>query len=51
VALRLARAGYYSGDPERVLKAPVDIVLAALHFEAFKHEYERTYYALNTERS
>ena len=47
VALRLARQGYYGGDPERVLKAPSDMVLAAAEYEGFLHDYEIAYYDLN----
>ena len=47
VALRLARQGYYGGDPERVLKAPSDMVLAAADYEGFLADYEMAYYELN----
>jgi hypothetical protein len=47
VALRLAKAGYYGGDPAAVLEARVDLVLAALQYEAFTDEYERSAMELN----
>jgi hypothetical protein len=47
VALRLARQGYYGGDPERVLQAPSDMVLAAAEYEGFLSDYETAYYDLN----
>ena len=47
VALKLARQGYYGGDPERVLKAPTDMVLAAAEYEGFLADYEMAYYELN----
>lgn len=47
MALRLAKAGYYGGDPGRVKMAPVDDVLNALAYESFVGEYEAVEYELN----
>lgn len=47
VALRLARAGYFSGDPMQVLNAPVDVVQDAIAFEAFETDYKTEYSLLN----
>ncbi|MGO8695999.1 MAG: hypothetical protein ACLQMF_20235 [Rectinemataceae bacterium] len=47
IALRLAKAGYYGGDPERALEARVDHVLAAIEFERFVADYELVNYELN----
>lgn len=47
MALRLAAAGYYGGDVERVLAARGDLVLAALQYEVFKGEYEDVFVELN----
>lgn len=49
VAYRLARAGYWSGDPERVLKARVDLVLEAVEYENFMNDYSETEYEINKE--
>lgn len=49
VALRLAKAGYAGGDPERVLKMRADTVIAAIQYEAFINDYERAYIELNRE--
>lgn len=49
VALRLAKAGYAGGDPERVLKMRADLVLAALQYESFINDYERAYVEINRE--
>ena len=49
IALRLAKAGYTGGDPERVLKMRSDIVIAAIQYEAFINDYERAYIELNRE--
>jgi hypothetical protein len=40
VALKLARAGYWGGDPGAVLRAPLDEVMAAVEYEDFCQEYE-----------
>jgi hypothetical protein len=47
VALRLAKAGYWQGDPGIILKAPSDLVLAALQYENFVSDYERAAFELN----
>jgi len=49
VALRLAKAGYAGGDPERVLSMRADIVIAALQYEAFIDDYERAFIDINKE--
>lgn len=50
IALRLARAGYCGGDPEKVLRMRADTVLAMLAYEKFKDDYERAYIDLNREK-
>lgn len=47
VALRLAKGGYWQGDPGLVLKAPSDLVLAALQYENFVSDFERATIDLN----
>jgi hypothetical protein len=47
VALRLARGGWFSGDPGRVKEAPVCDVLNALAYEGFVSEYEAVEYEMN----
>lgn len=47
VALRLARAGYGGGDPEMILKMRADLVVAAIQYEEFNSDYERTHVELN----
>jgi hypothetical protein len=49
IALRLAKAGWWQGDPGKVLKAPSDEVMAAFQYENFLSEYERMTYELNKE--
>ena len=43
----LAKAGYFGGDPSKVLEAPADIVQATLEFEAFEAERELAFRILN----
>lgn len=50
IALRLARAGYGGGDPEKVMEMPADIVMAAVQYENYVAVYERTYIKLNEGR-
>jgi hypothetical protein len=51
VSLRLAKAGYWQGDPGRIMRAPADEVLAVLQYENFNSDYERATFELNKERS
>lgn len=45
--MRVAKAGYYSGDVEAVMNAPVNIVQAILDYENFESDYEKEYIKLN----
>ncbi len=47
MGLRLAKAGYGGGDPEKVLNMTVGWVTAMLQFEAFMPIYERTFVEIN----
>lgn len=47
VALRLAKSGWCGGNPEEVLKLRADLVMAAVQYESFRIDYEKTYYELN----
>lgn len=49
VALRLAKAGYYDGDPEKALNASADMVMAVVQYESFVNDYERTVVDMNRE--
>ena len=40
MACRIAKQGYFNGDPIKVLKAPVNIVINIIHFEVKQNEYE-----------
>ena len=47
IACRLAKSGYYEGDPDRVLQAPANMVQAILDYEDFLKAYEKVYVILN----
>jgi hypothetical protein len=45
--LKVAKAGYYGGDPEKVLRGRIDHVLAIVEYEQFHIDYEFAHYELN----
>jgi len=47
--MKLSKLGYCGGDPVKILKSPVDIVLGMLDYEAFQDDYETEYIELNKE--
>lgn len=47
LALRLAKEGWWGGDPGKVLTAPVDEVLDALAYDNFRSTYESEMVRLN----
>lgn len=47
ISLRLAKAGWWQGDPGKVLRAPADEVMGAIQFENFTTDYERGVFELN----
>lgn len=47
IALRLASAGLYGGDPANVMRARADWVLKAMQYEAFKGDYEDAFVEMN----
>lgn len=47
MALRLAKDGWWGGDPGKVLAAPVEEVLEAVAYEGFVSDYERELIRLN----
>ena len=49
ISLKLAKAGWWQGDPGRVMQAPADEVLAAAQFETFQSDYEQATIELNRE--
>lgn len=49
LALKLANAGWWGGDPDAVERAPVDSVLEAADFVNAMSDYDTTYIHLNRE--
>jgi len=47
IVLRLAKEGYWNGDPERIKLAPVNEVVKVLWFEGFVAQYESILFELN----
>ena len=47
IAYRLARLGFFGGDPSKVLNAPADIVQMAIDYVTFEADYEAAYIDLN----
>lgn len=45
--MRLAKAGYFGGDPVAVMNAPVDVVQSILDYEIFEGDYKAEYAELN----
>lgn len=47
IAIKLAKEGYFNGNPSNVLQAQADIVLNVLRFEAEDSKYKNAHYNLN----
>jgi hypothetical protein len=47
LAIKLAKEGYFNGDPDQVMNAPVDTVQAILEYEGFLGDYNEEYITLN----
>ena len=45
--LRLAREGFWGGDPQKIHEAPTNLVLDAWEFINFQAEYEETSLEIN----
>jgi hypothetical protein len=46
-ACKLAKEGYYGGNPEAILRAPADVVINLIRYEQFVKEVEAAYQELN----
>jgi len=46
----LAKEGYFNGNPQDILNAPVNVVQSILEYENFVYDYEQEYIALNKEK-
>lgn len=49
ISLKLAKAGWWGGDPGAVMRAPADEVMAAAQYENFLNDYENATFDLNRE--
>lgn len=47
ISLKLAKAGYFGGNPESVLQARVNVVLEALEYEKYLYDYDTALRELN----
>jgi len=45
--MKLAKAGYYGGNPDAVLEAPLNTVLAIIQYENFTRDVESAFRDLN----
>lgn len=45
--MRLAKAGYCGGDPQKILKTRADLVMAMLDYETFEADYESQFIEIN----
>jgi hypothetical protein len=50
LAIRLAKAGYYNGNPDDVLNAPCDMVYSVLKYENEEHKYLECDRSINANR-
>ena len=48
-SIRLAKMGYYGGNPDSIKKAPVDSVLQIINYENFEIDLRAAYKELNDE--
>lgn len=44
---RLAKSGYYSGNPEQIMSARSDVVMHIIHYEIFDSDLNSAYRELN----
>lgn len=49
IAIKLAKQGFFQGDPEKVLNARADIVLALVDFEIFDNKFQKLFVEINRE--
>lgn len=47
LALRLAKGGWYGGNPGKILKAPAEHVMLAIQYDDFVAKYEKEMMNLN----
>lgn len=47
IPLKLAKAGWYNGDYQKILNTPIDIIMNIWHYDAFCYEYEKELNLIN----
>lgn len=50
IAVKLASMGYGTGDPQKVLEFPADVVMTILQYEQFQSDYMSAFVDLNKEQ-
>lgn len=50
LALYIAKAGYYSGSLDNIMKARVDYVIQTFFYEIFTNDYETAFIELNNKK-
>ena len=50
MVLMLAKAGYFSGNPEVIYNSPVDLVFKTYQYEMFMRDFENTYHEINKKK-
>lgn len=50
MVLMLAKAGYFSGNPETIYNSRVDLVFQTYYYELFMRDFENTYHEINKEK-
>lgn len=48
-SIKLAKLGYYGGNPELIRKAPLDVVLQIINYENFAIDLQTAYREMNNE--
>lgn len=45
--MKLSEAGFYGGDPDKIMKAPVLTILNIIRYKAFQKDWDSVYQSLN----
>ena len=49
LCIKVAKLGYYGGNPDKVREAPVTTILDVLHYETFEADYIETQRCLDAD--
>lgn len=50
ICFKLAKAGYYGGNPSNIAEERVDLVMKIVAYESFMNNHEEQMYLLNNEK-